>query len=235
MLLKAVLLIAVVALATAEHRRHHHHKNSHREADDVARAYDEAYAEAKQLHQRYEERLRMKIEDILLEAARKQLIKRELRLRQDDANDTAPQKLASGELTDPDEANNDIKKLVKHTHENLEKKADKEIVISKGMTKNLVKNNGQVAKKMVKESEDKKSNGEEIVDKEANLEIDRAPGIDDPVDPLEEKTRAEAQAGKNYEKAREDSEDSKTSSSTMTTWRVVTLVAAAALTAAIAA
>jgi len=228
-------LIAVVALATAEHRRHRHRKNSHREADDVARAYDEAYAEAKQLHQRYEEKLRMKIEDMLLEAARKQILKRELRLRQDDANDTAPQKLAAAsELTDPDEANNDIKKLVKHTHENLEKKADKEIVISKGMTKNLVKNNGQVAKKMVKESEDKKSNGEEIVDKEANLEIDRAPGIDDPVDPLEEKAAAEAEAGKNYEKARADSEDSKTSSSTMTTWRVVTLVAAAALTAAIA-
>merc|ERR1712168_586940 len=83
----------------------------------------------------------------------------------------------SGELTDPDESNGDIKKLVKKTHENLEKKPDHEIVISKGMTKDVVKNNGQVAKK---------PNGEEIVDKQANLEIDREPGsAEDPEDPEE--------------------------------------------------
>ena len=41
-------------------------------------------------------------------------------------------------------------------------------VINKGMTKDVVKNNGQVAKKMVKESEDKKANGEEIVDKQVS-------------------------------------------------------------------
>ena len=34
------------------------------------------------------------------------------------------------------------------------------------MTKDVVKTNGQVAKKLVKESEDKKPNGEEIVDKQ---------------------------------------------------------------------
>ena len=34
-----------------------------------------------------------------------------------------------GELTDPDESNSDIRKLVKMTHENLEKKPDHEIVI----------------------------------------------------------------------------------------------------------
>ena len=42
-------------------------------------------------------------------------------------------------------------------------------VISKGMTKDVVKTNGQVAKKMVKESEDKKANGEEIVDKQVGV------------------------------------------------------------------
>jgi len=97
----------------------------------------------------------------------------------------------SGELTDPDESNGDIKKLVKKTHENLEKKPDHEIVISKGMTKDVVKNNGQVAKKLVKESEDKKPNGEEIVDKQANLEIDREPGsAEDPEDPEAEGLKA---------------------------------------------
>ena len=39
-------------------------------------------------------------------------------------------------------------------------------IISKGMTKDEVKMNGEIAKKLVKESEDKKANGEEIVDKQ---------------------------------------------------------------------
>lgn len=82
------------------------------------------------------------------------------------------------EITDPDVSSNDIKKLVKKTHENMEKKPDHEIIISKGMTRDEVKMNGEVAKKLVKESEDKKPNGEEIVDKQANLEIDRAPKSD---------------------------------------------------------
>lgn len=79
------------------------------------------------------------------------------------------------EITDPDVSSNDVKKLVKKTHENMERKPDHEIIISKGMTRDEVKMNGEVAKKLVKESEDKKPNGEEIVDKQANLEIDRAP------------------------------------------------------------
>jgi len=98
----------------------------------------------------------------------------------------APAAKAQGELTDPDESSADIKKLVKKTHENLEKKPDNEIVISKGMTKDVVKTNGQIAKKLVKESEDKKANGEEIVDKQANLEIDREPAAEDPEDPAAE-------------------------------------------------
>lgn len=97
---------------------------------------------------------------------------------------TTAQPKTSGELTDPDESNNDVEKLVKKTHENLEKKANHEVIISKGMTKDVLKNNGQVAKKLVKESEDKKPNGEEIVDKQANLEIDRSPAAEDPVDPV---------------------------------------------------
>jgi len=99
---------------------------------------------------------------------------------------------ASSELTDPDESNADIKKLVKKTHENLEKKPDHEIVISKGMTKDVVKTNGQIAKKLVKESEDKKANGEEIVDKQANLEIDREPAAEDPEDPVAEGLRVDS-------------------------------------------
>jgi len=79
------------------------------------------------------------------------------------------------EITDPDEAGSGIKKLVKKTHENFEKKPHGEVIISKGMTKDQIKINGEVARKMVKESEDKKPNGEEIVDKQANLEIDREP------------------------------------------------------------
>ena len=43
-------------------------------------------------------------------------------------------------------------------------------VISKGMTKDVVKTNGQIAKKLVKESEDKKANGEEIVDKQVQVD-----------------------------------------------------------------
>jgi len=83
--MKALLLTTVVALAT-EGLRHHHQKNNHREADKVADAHN--HAEAKHMHQRHEERLRMKIEDILLEdilleAATNQIMKRELRLRQD--------------------------------------------------------------------------------------------------------------------------------------------------------
>lgn len=97
----------------------------------------------------------------------------------------------TGELTDPDETSADVKKLVKKTHENLEKKPNNEIVISKGMTKDVVKTNGQVAKKMVKESEDKKANGEEIVDKQANLEIDREPSAADPEDPQADALKAE--------------------------------------------
>lgn len=100
----------------------------------------------------------------------------------------------SGELTDPDETSADVKKLVKKTHENLEKKPNNEIVISKGMTKDVVKTNGQVAKKMVKESEDKKANGEEIVDKQANLEIDREPSAADPEDPQAEALQAEGKS-----------------------------------------
>ena len=44
-------------------------------------------------------------------------------------------------------------------------------IISKGMTKDVVKTNGQVAKKLVKESEDKKPNGEEIVDKQVGQTV----------------------------------------------------------------
>ena len=36
------------------------------------------------------------------------------------------------------------------------------------MTKDQIKINGEVARKMVKESEDKKPNGEEIVDKQVS-------------------------------------------------------------------
>ena len=43
-------------------------------------------------------------------------------------------------------------------------------IISKGMTKDEVKMNGEVAKKVVKESEDKKANGEEIVDKQVMID-----------------------------------------------------------------
>ena len=41
---------------------------------------------------------------------------------------TTAQPKTSGELTDPDESNNDVEKLVKKTHENLEKKANHEVV-----------------------------------------------------------------------------------------------------------
>jgi len=109
---------------------------------------------------------------------------------------TTAQPKTSGELTDPDESNNDVEKLVKKTHENLEKKANHEVIISKGMTKDVVKTNGQVAKKLVKESEDKKPNGEEIVDKQANLEIDRSPAAQDPEDPVADAEALKSEGGK---------------------------------------
>jgi len=99
--------------------------------------------------------------------------------RMDDTTDPKDQAESDtkGELTDPDEASPGVRKLSKKTHENLERKPDHEIIISKGMTKDEVKMNGEIAKKLVKESEDKKANGEEIVDKQANLEIDRSPEV----------------------------------------------------------
>jgi len=107
------------------------------------------------------------------------------------SNETKVPSAAQKEIIDPDESSSDVKKLVKKTHESLEKKPNHDVIINKGMTKDEVKMNGENVKKLVKESEDKKANGEEIVDKQANLEIDRDPkGKQDA-----EKARAGADSG----------------------------------------
>jgi len=107
------------------------------------------------------------------------------------SNETKAPNAAQKEIIDPDETSSDVKKLVKKTHESLEKKPNHDVIINKGMTKDEVKMNGENVKKLVKESEDKKANGEEIVDKQANLEIDRDPKAKQDA----EKARAGAESG----------------------------------------
>lgn len=107
------------------------------------------------------------------------------------SNETKVPSAAQKEIIDPDESSSDVKKLVKKTHESLEKKPNHDVIINKGMTKDEVKMNGENVKKLVKESEDKKANGEEIVDKQANLEIDRDPKAKQDA----EKARAGAESG----------------------------------------
>lgn len=78
----------------------------------------------------------------------------------------------------------DVKLLKVKTHASLQKTKNDETLISKGMTKDVKKNNGELEQKVVKESEDKKGDGEMTIDKQSSLVIDKDPAEGDPEDPV---------------------------------------------------
>jgi len=80
--------------------------------------------------------------------------------------------------------NEDVVKVVKETHASEQKTKNGEIRISKGMTKNEKKINGALEQKIVKESEDKKNDGELTIDKQSSMVIDKNPAAGDPDDPV---------------------------------------------------
>lgn len=95
----------------------------------------------------------------------------------------APARNNSEEPIDVDD-NEDVVKVVKETHASEQKTKNGEIMISKGMTKNEKKINGATEQKIVKESEDKKNDGELTIDKQSSMVIDKNPAAGDPDDPV---------------------------------------------------
>jgi len=112
----------------------------------------------------------------------------------------APARNNSEEPIDVDDNNDDILKVVKVAHSSEQKTKNGEIVISKGMTKNEEKINGETDQKIVKESEDKKNDGEITIDKQSSMVIDKNPAAGDPNDPVAMELAGEnAAAGLTYQ------------------------------------
>jgi len=113
--------------------------------------------------------------------------KRALRSLQNAAhveNRQAIQAQAAPARNNSEDEDPDVQLLKVKTHASLQKTKNDETLISKGMTKDVKKTNGELEQKVVKESEDKKGDGEMTIDKQSSLVIDKNPAAGDPEDPV---------------------------------------------------
>jgi len=181
--LKGIFLVIVLAqssvIAEEEPNRHRMNMNrllvSIKDAVRMQELRDELVSERQALKKEHEVSMALRSLKNAAHAANRQAIQAR----------AAPARNNSEDVTAVrDDKDPEVQKLEVKTHSSLQKTKNDETLISKGMTKDIKKNNGELEQKIVKESEDKKGDGEMTIDKQSSLVIDKNPAAGDPEDPV---------------------------------------------------